>query len=371
MVTVVAVADTELGSAPLRGRRAAADPPAVGRGRRVEMAGWLAVVAAVVVAAAPFSGPDAVRGLATTALWMLAGVLVLRPPYLLAHIAVTSATVVTASGWVLHAAPGAVLTLVVVDGMVLGFGTSRQSSGREAALGESMLSPLRERLHAQAVVPPLEPGWQVETALRAAHGDAFSGDFLLTNRAEGGSRIELVLVDVAGKGRAAGSRALLLSGALGGMLGALASETFLSAANRYVLRQNWDEGFATAVHADVDLATGAFRVAGAGHPPAARFHAGSGRWEVLTEEQGPLLGVVADPDFPAVTGVLDRGDALLLYTDGLVEAPGRDVRLGIDRLMGQAERAMTRGFHGGAAAIVDGAPGGDADDRALVLLWRT
>ena len=53
---------------------------------------------------------------------------------------------------------------------------------------------------------------------------------------------------MSGKGVDAGTRALLLSGAFGGLLGALPSEEFLAASNDYLLRQGWDEGFATAVH---------------------------------------------------------------------------------------------------------------------------
>ena len=63
---------------------------------------------------------------------------------------------------------------------------------------------------------------------------------------------------------------------------------------------------------------------------------------------------------------LRRGDALLLYTDGLVETPQRDIALGIDRLLGQAERLLRGGFDGGAARLVDPLESTD-DDRALVL----
>jgi hypothetical protein len=317
------------------------------------------------------SGPARLSGLAAATVWMLAGVLVLRPGFLLMHAGIAGAAVCVAAGGAVPAMPAVVLSLVVLDGMVLGYGTGRWSSSARHELGESMLGALRDRLHAQGGIPPLEPGWQVETALRAANGDAFSGDFLVAGRGEGSSLVEFVLVDVSGKGRGAGSRALLLSGAFGGMLGEIPADGFLAAANRYLLRQEWQEGFATAVHARVDLETGDYLVSGAGHPPAARFDAGAGRWEVFADEQGPLLGVLPDAEFPPVAGRLDRGDALLLYTDGLVEAPGRDVRLGIDRLLGQAEKVMTRGFHGGAATIIDGAPGGNSDDRALVLVWRT
>ena len=59
----------------------------------------------------------------------------------------------------------------------------------------------------------------------------------------------------------------------------------------------------------------------------------------------------------------------MLYTDGLVETPGTDVELGIDRLMGEAERYIaTRS--GGADAVIAGVRAGDNDDRALLLLRR-
>jgi serine phosphatase RsbU (regulator of sigma subunit) len=83
-----------------------------------------------------------------------------------------------------------------------------------------------------------------------------------------------------------------------------------------------------------------------------------------------VLGVVEDATFPMQHLVLGRGDALMLYTDGLVESPRLDVGSGIDRLVGQAERVMTQGFRGGAAKIMDGVRSGEGDDRALVLLWR-
>ena len=59
-----------------------------------------------------------------------------------------------------------------------------------------------------------------------AGGASFSGDFLVAG-AGIDERMEIVLVDVSGKGVDAGTRALLLSGAFGGLLGATPSEEFL------------------------------------------------------------------------------------------------------------------------------------------------
>lgn len=65
----------------------------------------------------------------------------------------------------------------------------------------------------------------------------------------------------------AGSRALLLSGAFGGLLGSLPPHGFLPAANGYLLRQDWDEGFATSIHLVLDLESGDYELLSAGHPP--------------------------------------------------------------------------------------------------------
>ena len=48
-----------------------------------------------------------------------------------------------------------------------------------------------------------------------------------------------------------------------------------------------------------------------------------------------------------------RGDALLLYTDGMVETPHRDIMLGVDKMLGQAERLLRGEFDGGAKRIIE------------------
>jgi hypothetical protein len=307
---------------------------------------------------------------ASFSLVLVAGGFLLRPRAL----ALTYVLVVAGLAYVQSQGDGLNKGLVVVlmtTAVLMWFvARGRARLGLQGTLGEAMLVDLRDRLRSQGEMPLLPAGWQVETVLRSAYGDSFSGDFLAANRSTDGNRLEVVLVDVSGKGAAAGTRALMLSGAFGGLLGAMAPHDFLHAANQYLLRQRWDEGFATAVHLDLDFVTGRYRIAGAGHPPAAHFQAGSGRWTLTTGGGGPLLGVMDGVSFPGVVGTLERGDALLLYTDGVVETPDRDLDVGIDRMLGQAERLVKDGFRGGARRIVEGARAGETDDRALVLIWR-
>lgn len=265
--------------------------------------------------------------------------------------------------------PGLVVVLGLLAVLADVLARGRQRVGITGLRGESMLAELRERLEAQGELPHLPMGWHAERALHPAGGGGFAGDFVVGARTRDGDQLEVALVDVSGKGLDAGTRALLLSGALGGLLGAVHSERFLAAANDYLCRQHWDEGFATAVHVALDLHTGAYVVTSAGHPPLAHFDAGSGRWRLSTAI-GTVLGLVPDLTYVGETGVLRPGDALMLYTDGLVELPGRDLSVGIDKLVGEAERLVTGGFAGGAAHILHTVVPESTDDRAMLLLWR-
>jgi hypothetical protein len=262
----------------------------------------------------------------------------------------------------------AVATIYLLCFIVLVTSFRRSQLGVAGFLGESMLVDLRDRILNQGGVPDLPDEWLVESVLRSAGGTPFAGDFVVSTRPRRSCRLELVLVDVSGKGEQAGTRALLLSGAFGGLLGALDTQEFLPAANDYLLRQEWEEGFATAVHLSLDLTTGEFEVRFAGHPPPAQLAAGSGRW-VVHEAEGPVLGLIEDADFGCVRGLLRRGDTLLLYTDGMVETARRDISLGIDRMLGRAEDLLRSGIEGGAARLVESL-GSEQDDRALVLVHR-
>ena len=297
------------------------------------------------------------------------------PPRWLMVVLLAIAGLLTYDGWVLVGQKisfgSSVVVSAVVAVMMIWLAVSRARLGVQGTLGESMLVDLRDRLRAHGELPTLPERWHAEVALKSAYGESFSGDFVVASRSNTGEQLEVALVDVSGKGINAGTRALLLSGALGGLLGAMEPADLLGAANSYLLRQDWGEGFATAIYTALDLDTGAFLLAGAGHPPAVKFWAGSGRWEVLDPPNGPLLGVIKGAAFPHSSGQLDRGDALLLYTDGVIETRTRDLTAGIDRMLGAAERLVSKGFTGGASRIVAAALAGETDDRAVVLIWRS
>lgn len=303
---------------------------------------------------------------------LVVGSLFLGPrhlPWFVVLVVATLSLSLTGQGDRINARTVTAIAIVFVLGLIIMMTSFRRSSlGVGGAQGESMLVDLRDRILSQGALPPLPPDWYAESALRSAGGTPFAGDFVVAARPGLGSRVDLCVVDVSGKGEDAGTRSLLLSGAFSGLLGTLSPAEFLPAANDYLLRQNWEEGFATAVHVSLDLDTGDFEVRTAGHPPAVQLVAGSGRW-VVHETEGPILGLIPDAEFVTLHGTIRRGDALLLYTDGLVENRNRDIGLGIDKLVGQGERLLRDGFDDGARRLIDRL-GSRNDDRALLLVHR-
>ena len=298
--------------------------------------------------------------------------LVLGPRSLPWFVVFVLGVVVVAVATTPTALDGRRIAAIVVEflvGLIILVSSFRRSRlGVAGARGESMLVDLRDRINKQGTLPELPQGWYAQAVMRSAGGSSFAGDFMVASRTVDGRRLQVAVVDVSGKGEQAGTRSLLLSGAFGGLLGSMPAAQFLPAANGYLLRQDWSEGFATAIHLLLDLETGSFELRAAGHPPAVQLHAGSGRWAVHHTE-GPVLGVIPEAEFSCVTGTLQRGDALLLYTDGLVETPQRDISMGIDKLVGQGERLLRAGFENGARRLINRLESMN-DDRALLLLHR-
>ncbi|GAA4141712.1 PP2C family protein-serine/threonine phosphatase [Actinomadura keratinilytica] len=305
---------------------------------------------------------------AALVLTVVAGGLLLKVRTLVALLAVVVAmTAYNAVDDPAEVGPGTIATLLITAVLALTLARTRQQLGVQGLRGDSMLLELRDRLRRQGELPELPAGWEAQVVMLQAGGSSFGGDFVVSVRT--GDVLEVALVDVSGKGTDAGTRALMLSGAFGGLLGSIQPDRFLPACNGYLHRQRWDEGFVTAVHLVLDLSTGEYTVESAGHPPAVQFDSGTGTWQV-SAAKGVVLGVVPDLRCEPEQGTLRPGDALLLYTDGLVESPGRDLDAGIDRLLGEAERLVPQGFRKGARELVQTMAAARDDDCALVVIWR-
>ena len=87
---------------------------------------------------------------------------------------------------------------------------------------------------------------------------------------------------------------------------------------------------------------------------------------------GPMLGAWSDSRWQPETLVLEPGDVLVLYTDGVTDAEGEDGRFGDERLL-DALRGATDAA--GAVAAIDRAlnafqVGPQADDTAVLAVDR-
>lgn len=311
---------------------------------------------------------------ATFVIPILLGTMALRyKPLLVLVLFVFLATAITVTLETIHAGmtSGRISTLVVMAlvAILVLFESSRHRSGLPGPLGEAMLVDLKDRLQAQGVIPPLPEGWMSQSAMLPAGGVKFAGDFLVASLSEDESRLEMVLVDVCGKGVAAGTQSLQFAGALGGLIGALPPLGLFAAGNDFLIRQSWDEGFATAVHVLVDLATGDYSIINAGHPPALRWDSASSVWEV-DGARGTALGIMKRPDFHQTTGRLEVGDALMFYTDGVVESRTQDFTTGIEWLRTAAAGIVATGFDQAPRRILKQVSSGD-DDRAVLILSRS
>ena len=74
--------------------------------------------------------------------------------------------------------------------------------------------------------------------------------------------------------------------------------------------------------------TGDYTITSAGHPPALHWHLGQRGWSV-DNARGMALGVIDEADFTPSRGRLRPGEALMFYTDGVIESADKDLDAGI------------------------------------------
>ncbi|MFE0702349.1 SpoIIE family protein phosphatase [Streptomyces sp. NPDC058872] len=144
-------------------------------------------------------------------------------------------------------------------------------------------------------------------------------------------RLALVIGDVQGHGvAAAATMGQLRSAVRAFALGGHRPQDVMRGTNRLLI--DLDPGqFASCCYVLLDPETGDARAVRAGHPqPLLRRP--DGTTESVELAGGMVLGVDVRASYPVTRLHLPPGAVLALFTDGLVEQPGRDIDEGIERL---------------------------------------
>src|SRR5690606_14245547 len=123
------------------------------------------------------------------------------------------------------------------------------------------------------------------------------------------ARLDLMIVDVSGKGIAAALLTASLEALAAAPLeAAIAPEEALALVSRRLYERTSASKYATAQLGRLDLATGALRLAGAGHLPALLVRDGGGVEQI--ESTGRPLGLLPDSTYGAHELTMAPGDLL-------------------------------------------------------------
>ncbi|WP_405765363.1 SpoIIE family protein phosphatase [Streptomyces sp. NBC_01538] len=215
--------------------------------------------------------------------------------------------------------------------------------------------------------------------LPAGSGDEIGGDWFDVIALSGG-RVALVVGDVVGHGVHASATMGRLRTAVRTLADAeFTPDELLTRLDDLVVRLDREEGpdargqaedasgevGATCLYAVYDPVTGRCDLARAGHPPPVLVTS-DGTVQVVDLPAGPPLGLGGLP-FEAAQIEMGEGSLLALYTDGLIETPGRDIDVGLD-LLCEALRGPAAGLEETCDEVLRKVlPEPPADDVVLLL----
>jgi len=237
------------------------------------------------------------------------------------------------------------------------------ASRRSAELGEQRR--ISDALQDSMLSPTTELSTIASRYLPALGNISVGGDWYDFVELDGG-RTALMVGDCVGHGLGAAtlmgqlrsaSRALLLEGQGPGAT--------LSSLDRFASSLGGAD-CTTVFCGIVDPGARSFTYAAAGHPPPLLARAGSSVW--LDDARSVPLGIDPTRERHEAKVDLVEGDALLLYTDGLVERRGETLDEGMARLRELVDRWAARPVGELADALVQELlPDGGRDDVALLI----
>jgi len=199
---------------------------------------------------------------------------------------------------------------------------------RSEALLERDLARAREiQLHLMPGLKPSIPGLDVLTRFQPARelgGDLY--DFLQYGK----DRHILVIGDVSGKGSPAALYGAMVSGILRSLAPRhLSPPEMLRRLNVMLMERKIEGHFITLTYAVWDMKIRRLTLANSGMPLPVLVR--RGRTHSIRAEGVPL-GLLENTEYQDTSVVLEKGDLLAMFSDGLVEAASSEVEFGMRRL---------------------------------------
>jgi len=232
-------------------------------------------------------------------------------------------------GWHANTEPYGLFVLICCLGYV---------ATRRVLANETLLVSLAEEMRAatqiqSSILPRTNPEvGSFRLAVRYAPMTAVAGDFYDFLVIRPGC-LGIVVADVAGHGVPAALVASMVKVAVAAQMGMGAEPGKVIAGLNSTLCHQAQDQYATAVYLVLDQARRMGCYSAAGHPPLILWRRAD-RTLLELKESGLMLGVRPSEEYAQTEFTLEKGDRLLLYTDGLVEAenargePFGEARLG-------------------------------------------
>lgn len=258
--------------------------------------------------------------------------------------------------------------------------TSRRRAEQIASESRRQLLEVRERAAEQqgvstalreAIIPRLGtsvdlPGARMEVRyVPAGLKDGLGGDWYDATTMPDG-RVLLTIGDVSGHGLPAVTQMSRLRHALGGL--AMTGEPpdrLLTWLNDLVMHR-FEETTATAVVGHLDPLNRVFTWSQAGHPAPILVRGGGA--VQLEPPAGVLLGATLSEKYERSAVRLRGGDALLLFTDGLVERRDRDIDEGVALILRAAATLRPQDGEAALDRLIRAVGGPNPEDDTCVLM---
>lgn len=214
----------------------------------------------------------------------------------------------------------------------LGFTAARRASANERRLREVEQELATARRIQHSIIPqtlPDLPCLRIATRyqpMTSVAGDFY--DFLTTSN----HCLTILVADVSGHGVPAALVASMLKVCFAAQREKADNPAEVLAGLNLMLRGSLGGQYVTAACAAIDVVRGVITYAGAGHPPSLLLQRSTGEIVQLAQN-GLFIGPFPMATYSNVSVPFQRGDKLLLYTDGIVEASvGDGNEFGAERL---------------------------------------